>query len=80
VQAINISFTLSSLVMLGGMNRLGLLNSRTLLVAVGNLAPVLLTVYFAGRIQNLLSGSLHRKIVMTFLLIMGLVLLARVLI
>jgi uncharacterized membrane protein YfcA len=79
VQAINISFTLSSLIMLGGMNRLGLLTSRTFLVAIAGLIPVLLTVYLAGRLQHRLSGALHRKLVLTFLLIMGLALLARLL-
>jgi uncharacterized membrane protein YfcA len=80
VQAINISFTLSSLIMLGGMNRLGLLTSRTFLVAIAGLIPVLLTVYLAGRLQHRLSGVLHRKLVLTFLLIMGLALLAKLII
>lgn len=80
VQAINISFTLSSLIMLVGMNRLGHLSSDTFLTAVGGLVPVLLTVYLAGRLQNHLSGALHRKLVLTFLLVMGLVLLVKTLV
>ncbi len=79
VQAINISFTLSSLIMLFGMNRLGYLSPNTFLVAVLGLLPVLITVYLAGKLQNSLSGAFHRRLVLTFLLIMGLVLLVRVL-
>jgi uncharacterized membrane protein YfcA len=80
VQAINISFTLSSMIMLIGMNRLGHLSHNTFLTAVGGLIPVLLTVYLAGRLQNRLTGALHRKLVLSFLLVMGLILLTKTLI
>ena len=79
IQAINISFTLSSLVMLVGMNRLGHLSLNTFLTAFGGLAPVLLTVYLAGRLQGRLTGAIHRTLVLTFLLVMGLVLLVKTL-
>jgi len=79
VQAINISFTLASLIMLFGMNKLGYLSSQTLLVAILGLIPVLLTVFFTGRLRHQFSGALHRKLVLTFLMVMGIVLLARVL-
>ncbi|MFK5927318.1 MAG: sulfite exporter TauE/SafE family protein [Desulfuromusa sp.] len=79
VQAINISFTLSSFVMLLGMNRLGYLSPQVLLLALFGLIPVLATVYIAGRLQKYLTGTSHRKLVLSFLLIMGLILLVRVL-
>ena len=79
IQAINISFTLSSLVMLVGMNRLGHLSLNTFLTAFGGLVPVLLTVYLAGRLQGRLTGAIHRTLVLTFLLVMGLVLLVKTL-
>ena len=79
VQAINISFTLSSFVMLVGMNRLGYLPSLTLQLAVGGLVPVLTTVYLSGRLRKRLTGELHRRLVLGFLLIMGLILLLKVL-
>jgi len=78
VQAINIAFTLSSLVMLLGMNRLGYLSPQIFLLAVSGLIPVLATVYIGGRLQKRLSGTSHRKLVLNFLLVMGLVLLVRV--
>jgi len=79
VQSINISFTLSSLIMLVGMNRLGYLSLNTFLIALGGLLPVLLTVYLAGRLQGRLTGAFHRTLVLTFLLVMGLILLVKTL-
>lgn len=78
VQAINISFTLSSLVMLFGMNQLGYLSAKTFLLAIAGLLPVLLTVFLAGRLQRRLSGAWHRRLVLGFLLVMGAILLVRV--
>jgi uncharacterized membrane protein YfcA len=78
VQAINISFTLSSLIMLFGMHHLGYVSVNALLMAAGGLIPVLLSVYIAGRLQQRLSGTWHRRLVLLFLLIMGLILLMRI--
>ena len=77
VQAINIAFTLSSLVMLVGLNRLGYLSPHTFLLAVSGLIPVLATVYMGGRLQHRLAGTSHRKLVLSFLLVMGVFLLMR---
>lgn len=79
VQSINISFTFSSLVMLAGMNRLGHLPLNSILIALGGLLPVLLTVPLAGRLQGRLTGALHRTLVLSFLLAMGVVLLLKTL-
>ena len=79
VQAINISFTLSSLILLVGVNRLGYLPAGNLLVAVSGLVPVLAIVYLAGRLQHRLAGGVHRRVVLAFLLLMGLLLLGRTL-
>lgn len=78
VQAINISFTLSSLILLLAMNQRGFLSAPTLLAAVAGLLPVLVTVYLAGRLQHRLSGTWHRRLVLGFLLVMGLILVGRV--
>jgi uncharacterized membrane protein YfcA len=80
IQAINVSFTLSSLIMLIGMNRLGHLSADTLLTACGGLFPALITVYLAGRLRDRISGGSHRKLVLAFLLVMGSILLARALV
>ena len=78
VQSINISFTLSSLVMLMGMKQLGYLQPTTLMIAAGSLVPVLSTIYIAGRLHKMLSGDSHRQLVLLFLMLMGSVLIVKV--
>jgi len=78
VQTINISFTLSSLIMLLGLNQMGHFSANTLLVAVMGLIPVLTTIFVTGRLQHRLTGALHRHLVLGFLLIMGLILIVRI--
>jgi uncharacterized membrane protein YfcA len=74
VQAIHISFTLSSLIMLLSMQKLGYLSSHTLLIAVSGLVPVLPTVYFSSKLRHYLVGPLYRNLILIFLLIMGAIL------
>ncbi len=77
VQAINISFTLSSLVMLLGMNQLGYLSATTFLTASAGLLPVLLALTAAGRLRRRLTATVYRRLVLGFLLVMGGILLVR---
>ncbi len=77
VQAINISFTLSSLVMLVGMSQLGLVTGPALLTGLTGLAPVLVTVWLAGKIQQRLGSEWHRRLVLIFLLGMGTILVGK---
>ncbi|MEE4241383.1 MAG: sulfite exporter TauE/SafE family protein [Desulfopila sp.] len=77
VQTINISFTLSSLVMLLGMNQLGYLSAPTFLTALAGLVPVLLTLAVAGRLRRRLTVIVYRRMVLGFLCSMGLILLIR---
>ena len=79
IQAINISFTFSSMIMLAGMNRLGHLSLDVLLIAACGLIPVLLGVYLAGRLQRRLTGAFHRTLVLGFLLVMGAILVTKTL-
>jgi hypothetical protein len=73
VQAINISFTLSSLIMLISMNQFGYLSPDLLLTAITSLLPVLVIVYIAGRIRRHLPQVLYRRLVLIFLLFTGLI-------
>ena len=74
VQAINISFTFSSLIMLFSMNRLGYLSPNTFLTAIFGLIPVLVIVYFCSKIRNRIPKELYRNLVLFFILIIGSVL------
>ena len=79
VQSINISFTLSSLVMLAGMGRFGYLQPSTMSLAAAGLVPVLATIYLTGKLQNKQTGESHRKLILCFLLFMGTILIMKVL-
>jgi len=80
VQAINISFTLGSFIVLLTMNKFGYIQAGLLLTAVIGLVPALGAVYVGGRIQTKLSVSAYKKIVLYFLLVMGSVLILKLLI
>lgn len=71
IQAINISFTLSSFVMLAGMKQFGYLPSNTILIAVGGALPVLAIVYVSGKLRDRIPGALYQKLVLIFLLFLG---------
>ncbi len=74
IQAINISFTFSSVIMLFGMNQTGYLSAHTLLLAAGAAIPVTALVYVGGKVRNRLSSMLYQKLVLLFLLTLGIIL------
>ncbi|WP_321365497.1 sulfite exporter TauE/SafE family protein [uncultured Desulfuromusa sp.] len=80
VQAINISFTLSSLVMLVGMKYWGYLPPSTSMVAVGGIIPVLIALYLSGEMRKKLTGKVHRRLVLMFLLVTGSILVLKALV
>src|SRR5262245_43667316 len=51
VQAVNIGFTLSSLVMVAGLSHAGLLNGTTFLISVAGIAPAILGSWLGGRLR-----------------------------
>jgi len=71
IQAINISFTLSSLILLISLNQLGQLSAHTLLIAVGGALPVLMIVYLCRKPRNSVSEQSYRRLVLFFLLVLG---------
>lgn len=79
IQAINISFTLSSLILLGRLSQLGFMPKSSLMVAMGSIVPVFAMVYMAGHFQKAMSVDLHRRVVLWFLFMMGIVLFVKAL-
>ncbi|MCA8908686.1 MAG: sulfite exporter TauE/SafE family protein [Rhodospirillaceae bacterium] len=79
VQAINISFSLSSLAMALGLWRIGLLTGDTLAVSVAGLAPVFLGTWLGAKLRRRLAPELFRRIVLTLLIVLGCVLIAKAL-
>ena len=71
VQAINISFTISSLVMLSGLAKLGLLDWEKLGMSALGIAPVGLGIWLGGKVRRKLSETLFRKVVLVLLIGLG---------
>ncbi|NBC31614.1 MAG: TSUP family transporter [Alphaproteobacteria bacterium] len=77
VQAINISFTLSSLAMVAGLSGLGLMTVETALVSAFGLVPVVLGVALGVRVRRLLAPDAFRRMVLAFLMVLGVLLIGR---
>lgn len=67
VQAINISFTLSSLVMAVGLSRIGLMTAETALVSALCVAPVFAGVRLGTRLRTKLAPAAFRRAVLALL-------------
>lgn len=74
VQAVNIGFTLSSLVMVLGLSRAGLLTWSTLLVSVAGIAPAMLGSWLGGILRRRLSEAKFRLLVLGVMMVLGAVL------
>jgi uncharacterized membrane protein YfcA len=72
VQTINISFTVSSLVMLAGLYRLQMLDGPLLLGSAVGILPVAAGIYLGGRIRRRLAERLFRTLVLGLLVVLGL--------
>jgi len=71
VQAINTSFTISSLVMLVGLGRLGLVNSESMILSATGVVPVFAGIWLGGRVRRLLPEATFRRIVLVMIMILG---------
>ena len=77
VQAINISFTLSSLVMIAGLSGIGLMTPQVALLSAVGLVPVFLGVTVGARVRRLLSPEAFRRVVLGLLAVLGLILMTK---
>lgn len=71
VQAINISFTASSIVMLAGLAWLGLLDGPLLLGSALAVIPVAIGIALGGRIRARLAEETFRRLVLVLLVLLG---------
>lgn len=74
IQLTNITFTLSSLVMLAGLNRIGFLDGPTLLLSAAGTVPGLLGVAVGTRLRRHVRPETFRKAVLVVLIAMALML------
>ena len=77
VQAVNIGFTLSSLVMVAGLSQAGLLSGTTLLISVAGILPAILGSWLGGRLRRRLPEAKFRFLVLSILMVLGVILLSR---
>ena len=77
VQAINCSFTSSSIVMAIGLSKIGLMNIETALVSAIGVSPVWIGLKLGGNIRRRLAPELFRKLVIYMLMSSGVLLLIR---
>ena len=76
IQLTNITFTISSLVMMVGLARVGYIAASTLLVSALGIAPALLAAAVGARLRNRLSPVEFRKAVLLFLIVLASMLIA----
>lgn len=77
VQAMNTSFTLSSLVLFMGLGKLGLLSTHVVALSAAGIIPVGLGVWIGGKVRRRIPETVFRKIVFVLIIILGLGLIYR---
>ena len=76
-QAVNIGFTLFSLVMVFGLGRVGLLNRSTFLISVAGIIPAILGSWLGGILRRRLPEARFRLLVLSVLMVLGAILVSR---
>ena len=79
IQAINCSFTLPSLIMAFGLNRLGLFTTDAVILSMAGVALAFGGMRLGGRIRNRLSPDQFRLALLAMLVLMGATLMVRAL-
>ncbi|WP_386077989.1 sulfite exporter TauE/SafE family protein [Vreelandella sp. F11] len=77
IQAINISFTLSSLVMAVGLAKLGLMTAETIWISLLGLIPVYVGTKVGGIVRQRMDADTFRKVVLLMLIAFGVVLVSK---
>jgi hypothetical protein len=77
IQAINISFSLSSIVMAFGLSRLGLMTLDSVWISLAGLIPVFLGTKLGGIVRNRMDAATFRKVVLVMLIIFGVMLIGK---
>ena len=75
VQTINLSFTLSSVIMLVSLSTLNALNTESILTYALGIIPVMVGVRLGGKIRQRLDQERFKKAVMILIIVLGALLL-----
>ena len=76
VQAINLSFSICTLIMIVGLNQLNLITIETMVISVVGVVPMLIGLKFGSTVRKVLSPNLFRIFVLCFLIFSGVILLS----
>lgn len=71
VQAINTSFTISSLIMLAGLGRLGMLSGEVMALSAAGVVPVFAGIWLGGKVRRLLPEAVFRRLVLGLVMVLG---------
>ena len=77
VQAMNISFSVSTVVMTLGLWRVGFLTVETLVISIAGIVPVFIGTWSGGRLRRRLPPEVFRRFVLILLIVLGAVLIGR---
>lgn len=76
-QTNNIAFTLSSLVMIAGLTRIGFVTMEIFILSIAGIVPTYLAVKAGGLIRNRIDADTFRKTIILVLMALGAVLIAK---
>lgn len=71
VQTINCSFTISTLVMIAGFGKLGLVTQSVVVLSAGGIVPVTAGIFLGGKLRKRVSEARYRKMVLFLLIVLG---------
>ncbi|WP_084173568.1 sulfite exporter TauE/SafE family protein [Modicisalibacter zincidurans] len=77
IQTINISFSLSSIVMALGLSTLGLMTLETLWISLAGLIPVYLGTRIGGLVRQRMNAETFRTVILLMLIVFGVVLVGK---
>ena len=78
VQAVNVGFTLSSLVMMVGLSRGGVLTPQVLALSIAGIVPAVIGGWVGSALRRRLPEAGFRRLVLVVLLVLGALLVSRV--
>ncbi len=79
VQAINLSFSICTLIMIVGLNQLNLISFETMAISVVGVIPMLIGLKIGSIVREMLSQNIFRILVLCFLIFSGIVLIFKLL-
>lgn len=71
VQTLNSSFTFSTIIMIVGLGKIGILTTPVLLLSAMGILPVAIGIRLGSRVREKVSETLYRRLVLMLLILLG---------